>query len=372
MVDLYGQYLKIMAEIESGAARVMESTAFINGPQVGEFASNLAAKIGCRHVIPCGNGTDALQIALMALGLEPGDEVIVPAFTYVASAEVIALLGLTPVLADVDYSTYNLTPEAVEMAITPRTKAVIPVHLFGEPCNMEPIQKIAREHGLYIVEDNAQSLGSCCIFSSGERRYSGTIGHFGCTSFFPSKNLGCYGDGGALFTDDSELAQKARMIANHGQKIKYHHEIIGCNSRLDTLQAVVLNVKLKHLDEYNRARREAARHYTRSLGGIEEIVLPVESPWGSHLYHQYTIKVKSGRRDALKEYLAKEGIPSMIYYPLPLHRQKAFEAIARVSGELRVAGRLCDEVLSIPMHTELTMEMVERITGTIKRFFEKR
>lgn len=372
MVDLYGQYLKIREEIECAAAKVMESTAFINGPQVGEFASNLAAKMGCRYVIPCGNGTDALQIALMALGLEPGDEVIVPAFTYVASAEVIALLGLTPVLADVDYSTYNLTPEAMEKAITPRTKAVIPVHLFGEPCNMEAIMKIAREHGLYIVEDNAQSLGSCCSFGSGERRYSGTIGHFGCTSFFPSKNLGCYGDGGALFTDDSKLAQKAGMIANHGQRIKYRHEVIGCNSRLDTLQAVVLNAKLKHLDEYNNARAEAARHYTRSLGGIEEIALPVESTWGSHVYHQYTIKVKGGRRDALKEYLAKEGIPSMIYYPLPLHRQKAFGAISRVSGELTIAEKLCGEVLSIPMHTELTMEMLERITGTIKRFFEKK
>lgn len=369
MVDLYGQYLKIKEEVDGGIAEVLNSSAFINGAQVGRFASNLEEKFRCRHVITCANGTDALQIALMALGLRPGDEVIVPAFTYVASAEVIGLLGLTPVLADVDYETFNITAESVEKAITPRTRAVIPVHLYGQPCNMEPIMALAAKYGLYVVEDNAQSLGSECCFSDGGTKYSGTIGHFGCTSFFPSKNLGCYGDGGALFTDDDALAQKASMIANHGQRIKYHHEIIGCNSRLDTIQAVVLDAKLKHLDEYNGARRAAARYYTEALGEVGGLELPKEAGWGRHVYHQYTIKVKEGRRDALKEHLAKEGIPSMIYYPLPLHRQQAFAAIARKSGDLHTAERLCGEVLSIPMHTELTVEIQQRIIGGIKDFF---
>lgn len=370
MVDLYGQYLKIKEEVDCGIAEVIGSSAFINGTQVGRFASNLSEKLGCRHVITCANGTDALQIALMALGLQPGDEVIVPAFTYVASAEVIGLLGLTPVLADVDYDTFNITAESIEKAMTPRTRAVIPVHLYGQPCNMEQIMEVALRHDVYVIEDNAQSLGSECSFSGGVTKYSGTIGHFGCTSFFPSKNLGCYGDGGALFTDDDALAQKAKMIANHGQKIKYCHEIIGCNSRLDTIQAVVLDAKLKHLDEYNGARRKAAGFYNEGLAGISQIELPKEAEWGTHVYHQYTIKVKDGRRDALKEYLAADGIPSMIYYPLPLQAQKAFIPISRTCGTLDVSAGLCGSVLSLPMHTELTVEIQQKIIGRIRDFFK--
>ena len=371
MVDLHGQYMRIKAEVDAAVAEVIGSSAFINGPAVGRFASALAQYTGAAHVIPCGNGTDALQIALMALGLKPGDEVIVPAFTYVASAEVIALLGLRPVLVDVDRETFNTDIRFIERALTPRTRAVIPVHLFGQSCDMAPILDFAAAHGLYVVEDNAQSLGAVYTFPDGRRRHTGTLGHIGCTSFFPSKNLGCYGDGGALFTDDPALAERIRMTANHGQKVKYHHDVVGCNSRLDTIQAVVLDAKLKYLDEYNAARRAAARYYTEALGEVEGLELPKEAEWGTHVYHQYTIKVKEGRRDALKEHLAKEGIPSMIYYPLPLHRQQAFASIARKGGELRVAERLCGEVLSIPMHTELTEGMQMQITESIKSFFSQ-
>lgn len=368
MVDLHGQYLKIKAEVDAAIAEVIDSSAFIGGPAVGRFASALAQYTGAAHVIPCGNGTDALQIALMALGLRSGDEVIVPAFTYVASAEVIALLGLRPVLVDVDRSTFNIDISCMERALTPRTRAVIPVHLFGQSCDMAPVLDFATAHGLYVVEDNAQSLGAVYTFPDGRRRHTGTLGHIGCTSFFPSKNLGCYGDGGALFTDDPALAERIRMTANHGQRIKYHHDVVGCNSRLDALQAAVLEVKLRHLEEYCSARGEAAARYRALLSGTEGIELPAETSYSTHVYHQFTLKVAGGRRDALKEHLASRGIPSMIYYPLPLHHQQAY----RQEGlSLPAAEALAQSVLSLPMHTELTAGVQERIAEAVKDFFRK-
>ena len=368
MVDLHGQYMKIKAEVDAAIAEVIDSSAFINGPAVGRFASALAQYTGAAHVITCGNGTDALQIALMALGLKPGDEVIVPAFTYVASAEVIALLGLRPVLVDVDRETFNTDIRFIESALTPRTRAVIPVHLFGQSCDMAPILDFAAARGLYVVEDNAQSLGALYTFPDGRNRHTGTLGHIGCTSFFPSKNLGCYGDGGALFTDDPDLAERIRMIANHGQRVKYRHDVVGCNSRLDTLQAAVLEVKLRHLDEYCAARQEAAARYRTLLHGLEGIALPAESHCGTHVYHQFTLKVADGRRNAFKEHLASRGIPSMIYYPLPLHRQQAY----RQEGlSFPVAEELAGSVLSLPMHTELNAGVQERIAEAIKEFFTR-
>jgi dTDP-4-amino-4,6-dideoxygalactose transaminase len=369
MVDLYGQYLKIKSEADAGIQQVIETSAFINGPQVKAFAANLAAYTGSKHVITCGNGTDALQIALMSLGLKPGDEVIVPAFTYVASAEVIGLLGLTPVMVDVDYATFNVTVSHIEKALSSKTKAIIPVHLFGQSCNMEPIMQFAEKHGLYVIEDNAQAIGAIYTFSNGSRKHAGAIGHIGCTSFFPSKNLGCYGDGGAIFTDDDVLAERLRMIANHGQQVKYHHKVIGCNSRLDTIQAAVLNVKLKHLDEYCRARYEAARHYTSQLKNVKGIITPEELPQSTHVYHQYTLKVLNGKRDALKQYLADAGIPSMIYYPLPLQQQEAFKDIIRTAESPDIAKKLADSVLSLPIHTELTSEQQDIVINKIKEFF---
>lgn len=368
MVDLRGQYGKIKNEIDAAIAGVIESSAFIGGPAVSGFASALEQYTGARHAVTCGNGTDALQIALMALGLERGDEVIVPAFTYVASAEVIALLGLRPVMVDVDWETFNTDIRFVEKALTPRTRAVIPVHLFGQSCDMQPLMEFAAEHGLYVVEDNAQSLGAVYTFRDGRRRHTGTVGHIGCTSFFPSKNLGCYGDGGALMTDDDALAERIRMIANHGQKVKYHHDMVGCNSRLDAIQAAVLGVKLRYLDGYCEARRRAAGVYRSLLSGVEGIELPAEVPYSSHVYHQFTLKVLDGRRDALKEHLASLGIPSMIYYPLPLHWQKAYR---NDSAGLKIAERLSASVLSLPMHTELTESMQERIAEGIADFFKK-
>lgn len=370
MVDLHGQYLKIKSEVDAGIQKVIETSTFINGPQVKEFAANLAAYSGSKHVITCGNGTDALQIALMSLGLKPGDEVIVPAFTYVASAEVIGLLGLVPVMVDVDYHTFNITISNIEKALSPKTKAIIPVHLFGQSCDMEPVMEFAEKHGLYVIEDNAQALGAQYTFSDGQKKHTGTIGHIGCTSFFPSKNLGCYGDGGAIFTDDDTLAERLRMIANHGQQVKYHHKVIGCNSRLDTLQAVILLVKLKHLDEYCQARNKAARYYTSHLEELKDIVVPQELSKSTHVYHQYTLKVLNGKRDALKQYLAAAGIPSMVYYPLPLQQQEAFQDITRAAETLSVAEELAFSVLSIPIHTELTFEQQDLVIERIKDFFK--
>ncbi len=372
MVDLHGQYLKIKDEIDSGIRSVIDSCAFINGPQVKDFATHLSEYMGGCHVITCANGTDALQIALMALGLKPGDEVIVPAFTYVASAEVIGLLQLTPVMVDVDYDTFNISIEAMKNALTTKTKAIIPVHLFGQSCNMEPILEFASEHGLYVIEDNAQAIGAEYTFSDGHRAKTGTMGTIGCTSFFPSKNLGCYGDGGALFTNDDTLAERIRMIANHGQKVKYHHSVIGCNSRLDTIQAAVLDVKLKHLDEYCAARYTAAQYYTHAIRQIDLreqlFITPVEAPYSTHVYHQYTMKIRDGRRDELKSFLAERGVPSMIYYPLPLQDQEAFKDITYYKGSLSVSKQCACSVLSLPMHTELTSDIQDSVINALKSF----
>ena len=375
MVDLKGQYLKIKKEVDAALQDVIDHTAFINGPAVMEFSQNLSEYFGGGHVITCGNGTDALQIALMALGLKPGDEVIVPAFTYVASAEVIGLLGLTPVMVDVDYDTFNVTIDHIKNALTEKTKAVIPVHLFGQSCDMEPILDFAKEHGLYVIEDNAQAIGATYTFSDGHQEKTGTMGTVGCTSFFPSKNLGCYGDGGAIFCKDDGLAERLRMIANHGQKIKYHHSVIGCNSRLDSVQAAILNVKLKHLDEYGKARQEAAHYYTERLKAFDSeqvyFMTPKELEKSTHVYHQYTLRIKQGKRDGLKLYLADQGIPSMIYYPLPLQEQEAFMGIARAADSLNAAKETAESVLSLPIHTEMTKDIQDRIVDAIIDFYKK-
>lgn len=373
MVDLKGQYMKIKPEVDDAIQDVIDNTAFINGPIVKEFAQNLSDYMGGCHVITCANGTDALQIALMALGLKPGDEVIVPAFTYVASAEVIGLLGLTPVMVDVDYETFNVTVDNIKKALSDKTKAIIPVHLFGQSCDMEPILKFAKEHNLYIIEDNAQAIGAEYTFSDGHKEKAGTMGTIGCTSFFPSKNLGCYGDGGAIFCKDDDLAEKLRMIANHGQKVKYHHSVIGCNSRLDSIQAAILNVKLKHLDEYGKARYAAASYYTEKLKAFDPeeklFITPKELEQSTHVYHQYTLKIKNGKRDALKQFLADAGIPSMIYYPLPLQEQEAFKPITRAAEELHISKDIAYSVLSLPIHTEMTHEIQDDIIKEIIKFF---
>lgn len=370
MVDLYGQYLRIKDEIDLGIQEVINTTAFINGPKVIEFSKKLADYCNAKHVITCGNGTDALQIALMALKLHTGDEVIVPAFTYVASAEVIGLLGLVPIMVDVDYDTFNMKLSNLEKAFTPRTKAIIPVHLFGQSCDMEPILNFADEHHLYVIEDNAQALGAVYTFSDGTKKHTGTMGDIGCTSFFPSKNLGCFGDGGALMTNNDDLAESIRMIANHGQQVKYHHKIIGCNSRLDTLQAAILDVKLKHLNEYCQARYKAAHYYSEHLEDIEDIHIPVELPNSTHVYHQYTLKVLDDKRDELKQFLAETGIPSMVYYPLPLQKQEAFSFIARSAENLDVAEKLAHSVLSLPIHTELTTVEQDIVINRIREFYK--
>jgi UDP-2-acetamido-2-deoxy-ribo-hexuluronate aminotransferase len=375
MVDLKTQYAHIREEIEREMAEVMDSCLFIGGPKVNAFRENLEQYLGVRHVIPCANGTDALQIAMMALGLQPGDEVIVPAFTYVATAEVIALLGLRPVMTDVDPHTMNITAAHVEAAITPRTKAIVPVHLFGQSVDMQPIMSIAQRHNLSVIEDNAQAIGATYAPSTGDKEQrTGTIGHIGCTSFFPSKNLGCYGDGGALTTDDDTLAAKARTIANHGQSRQYYHDEIGVNSRLDALQAVVLNAKLKHLDTYNATRNRAADYYDRVFSAIPQLKIPARSPHSTHVFHQYTLQITtpspSETREALRAHLQAQGIPSMVYYPVPLYKQGAF-AKYWPGGELPVTEQLCASVFSLPMHSELTDQVLAKITGAVQDFFER-
>ena len=374
MVDLKGQYLKIKDEVDAGIQNVIDNTAFINGPIVKEFAQHLSEYMGGCHVTTCANGTDALQIALMALGLKPGDEVIVPAFTYVASAEVIGLLGLTPVMVDVDYESFNVTVDNIKKALSPKTKAIIPVHLFGQSCDMEPILVFAKEHNLYVIEDNAQAIGAEYTFSNGHWAKTGTMGTVGCTSFFPSKNLGCYGDGGAIFTNDDKLAERIAMIANHGQRVKYYHAVIGCNSRLDSIQAAVLDVKLKHLDEYCAARYKAASYYTQQLKAFDPeekyIITPKEHKNSTHVYHQYTLKIKDGKRDALKTYLAEQGVPSMIYYPLPLQEQEAFKHITRAAESLDNAKECAYSVLSLPIHTEMEQEIQNQIIETIIKYYQ--
>lgn len=369
MVDLKGQYEKIKEEIDHAILDCVRSTAFINGPQVATFANATEKYLGCNTVIPCANGTDALQIAMMALGLVPGDEVIVPAFTYVATAEVIGLLGLVPVMVDVDAATFCISPDEIERAITPRTKAIVPVHLYGQCANMAVINDIAARHGLFVIEDTAQAFGADFISPADSSKVkAGTLGHIGCTSFFPSKNLGCYGDGGAMYTNDPEIGQRLKMIANHGQQKKYVHKVIGVNSRLDSLQAAILNVKLAHLDEYAAARQAAASYYDARLGDVEGIRIPVRASYSSHVFHQYTIIIDDGRRDHLKAYLEQHGIPSMIYYPIPLNEQEAYQSIGKVIGDLPVTKQLCNSVLSLPMHTELTADVQDHIIGTIKNF----
>lgn len=373
MVDLKGQYLKIKDEVDAGIQNVIDNTAFINGPIVKEFAQHLSDYMGGCYVTTCANGTDALQIALMALELKPGDEVIVPAFTYVASAEVIGLLGLTPVMVDVDYETFNVTVDNIKKALSPKTKAIIPVHLFGQSCDMEPILAFAKEHNLYVIEDNAQAIGAEYTFSDGHKAKTGTMGAIGCTSFFPSKNLGCYGDGGAIFCKDAQLAERIHMIANHGQRVKYHHSVIGCNSRLDSIQAAILDVKLKHLDEYGAARYAAAAYYTAKLKEFDPeeqfFITPKELEKSTHVYHQYTLKIKNEKRDALKAYLGEQGIPSMIYYPLPLQEQEAFKPITRAAEELEKSKACAYSVLSLPIHTEMTRDVQDVVINAIKSFF---
>ena len=369
MVDLKSQYQRIKPQIDNAIQGVIDSCQFVKGAEVKTFEQELAQYLGVRYAIACGNGTDALQVALMALGLKPGDEVITTDFTFIATVEVIALLGLKPVLVDVDRATFNIDVKKVEKAITPRTKAIVPVHLFGQCANMEAIMKFAVKHNLYVVEDTAQALGAEYRFSNGSTKKAGTIGTIGCTSFFPSKNLGCYGDGGALFTNDDALAEQIRSLTNHGMKVRYHHDQIGVNSRLDTIQAAILRVKLPHLDEYNQARRTAAEKYNAALSDIDGLETPVTAAFTTHIFHQYTLKVKKGQRDALKKHLDEQGIPNMVYYPIPLHRQKAFEPYVTENDSFPVSETICSEVLSLPMHTELDDEQIERIILAIKSFF---
>ncbi len=368
MVDLKRQYLRLKDEIDAGIHAVLDNTAYINGPQVKAFQEHLEKYLGVKAVIPCANGTDALQIAMMALDLKPGDEVIVPAFTYVATAEVIALLGLTPVMVDVDYDTFNVTVGQIAAAITPRTKAIVPVNLFGQSCDLEPIMALAREQGIWVIEDNAQAIGADFTFNNGTSVKTGAIGHIGCTSFYPSKNLGAYGDGGAIYTNDENLAAKMRMIANHGQVRRYYHDVVGVNSRLDGIQAAILNVKLARLDEFAAARQKAATFYDAQLAGIPDLLLPKTHPKSTHVYHQYTLRVKNGKRGALETHLQQAGIPSMIYYPVPLYNQEAFKA-STTPKALPVTEQLCEEVLSLPMHTELDDEQLSYIVKTIQNFF---
>lgn len=368
MVDLRGQYARIKGEVDAGIREVMDSAAFVKGGKVAEFQHELEQYLGVKYVIPTGNGTDALQIALMALGLQPGDEVIVPTFTFVAAAEVAALLGLTPVLADVDERTFNVSVEAVRRAITPRTKAIVPVHLFGQNADMEALLSLAAEHGLRVVEDACQSIGAWYTFSDGRRVRSGCMGDVGCTSFFPSKNLGCYGDGGAIFTNDDELAAAMRAIANHGMTVRYHHDRVGVNSRLDSIQAAVLQAKLKHLDEYTSARQRAAAYYDNAFKNTDKLVIPARIPQSEHVYHQYTLQLDGIDREGLRQHLADRGIPSMIYYPVPLHLQRAYRDVRYQSGDFPVAERLCQCVLSLPMHTELSAEQLEYITRSVLEY----
>lgn len=369
MVDLKTQYHRIKAEIDSAVLEVIESTQFIGGPKVVEFRENLERYLDVKQVVPCANGTDALQIVMMALDLKPGDEVIVPAFTYVATAEVIGLLGLTPVMTDVDPDTFNITPAHIEAAITPRTKAIVPVHLFGQNADMEPIMALAKKHNLYVIEDNAQAIGADYTFSDGTRRKSGTIGHFGCTSFFPSKNLGAYGDAGALMSNDTALAETARIIANHGQAKLYYHDKIGVNSRLDAIQAAILNVKLKYLDEYCAARQRVAAHYDAAFADVPNLKTPARQHNSTHVFHQYTLQVLDGDRDALKAFLAEKGIPAMVYYPVPLYKQVAFSPYWK-GGELPVTEQLCRTVISLPIHTEMKPEVLDQITAGVRAFFQ--
>lgn len=368
MVDLKKQYAGIKTEVDAAIHEVLDTATFINGKAVTDFAAGLANYLEVKHVITCANGTDALQIAMMALDLQPGDEVITPSFTYIATTEVIALLKLQPVFVEVDRKTFCIDPASIEAAITPRTKAIVPVHLYGQSADMEKIMVIARRHNLFVIEDNAQAIGSDYTFRNGIKKKAGTIGTIGATSFFPSKNLGCYGDGGAIVTNDDNLANKLRMIANHGQSQRYYHDVVGCNSRLDSIQAAVLNVKLKKLDEYIDARRKVADHYDQAFAGNKKIITPWRAPNTKHVFHQYTLILEGIDRDKLNSFLADNNIPSMIYYPVPAHRQKMFESFAGSAANLETTDWLTFRVISLPMHTEMDQEQLNYITAKVLEF----
>lgn len=366
MVDLKGQYQRLKPELDAAIAEVLDATQFIKGPQVKKFEDHLAQYLGIRHVISCANGTDALQIAMMALGYQPGDEVITASFTYVATAEVIALLKLKPVLVEVNPDTFTIDPAAIEKAITPKTRAIVPVHLFGQAADMEAIMAVAKKHNLHVIEDNAQAIGADYTFKDGTKKKAGTIGTVGTTSFFPSKNLGCYGDGGALFTDDDLLAKKIRMVSNHGQSVQYVHDEIGVNSRLDTLQAGILNVKLKYLDNFAERRRQVADYYDSAFNGLKQIQTPVRAPYSTHVFHQYTLLLKNLDREMVRKRLADKGIPSMVYYPIPLHLQKAYRDERYKEGMFPITEMLCHSVLSLPIHTEFERQDLEYIAQSFK------
>ncbi|MFP5042939.1 DegT/DnrJ/EryC1/StrS family aminotransferase [Parasediminibacterium sp. JCM 36343] len=368
MVDTKTQYLKIKDQVTEAMQAVLDSAAYIGGKAVQDFGVALNTYIGSGYTIPCANGTDALQIAMMALGLQPGDEVITPSFTYIATTEVVALLRLTPVFVEVDKDTFCISPEAIRAAITPKTKAIVPVHLYGHSAPMEEIMQIAKEHNLFVIEDNAQAIGCDYTFTDGTVKKTGSIGHIGCTSFYPSKNLGAYGDGGAIFTNDEALAEKIKMIANHGQKVRYYHEMVGCNSRLDALQAAILNIKLKKLDEYNKARQIAAAFYTKAFSGCGWITTPAVADYSMHVYHQYTILLDGLDRDELSSYLSAKGIPNMIYYPVPSHKQKMFAGFDFGDLQLPVTDWLTERVISLPIHTELDEEQLTFITSAVLNF----
>ena len=375
MVDLKQQYLGIKDEVDAAISNVIESSVFIGGPQVNKFAISLAEYLGVSHVIPCANGTDALQISMMALGLEPGDEVITPSFTYVATTEVIALLRLKPVFVEVDPATFCVEPEAIRKAITSNTKAIVPVHLYGHSANMEEIMSIAKEHNLFVIEDNAQAIGADYFFSDGSVKKTGSIGTIGCTSFFPSKNLGCYGDGGAIFTNDAPLAEKLKMVANHGQRTRYYHEIVGCNSRLDALQAAILNIKLPLLDDYIKARITVADYYDNAFAGNEKITTPYRAPWCNHVFHQYTLILKNiddtrNYRDGLVNFLSENNVPSMIYYPVPAHKQEMFAAFGGANYNLEKTDWLTERVISLPIHTEMDEEQLDFITKKVLEYIK--
>ena len=368
MVDLTSQYEKIREEVNAGIQQVIDTTTFIKGGKVNEFQAELEAYLGVKHVIPVGNGTDALQIALMALGLKPGDEVITPTFTFIATAEVVALLGLTPVVVDVDFDTFNINIDSLRNAITPKTKAIVPVHLFGQNADMEEILKIAAENNLFVVEDACQSIGSVYTFDDGRKVYSGCMGDVGCTSFFPSKNLGCFGDGGAIFTNNDELAASMRAICNHGMVVRYYHDVVGVNSRLDSIQAAVLQVKLRFIDEYIAARQAAAAYYNAVFSTSEKLIIPAQNEKSTHVFHQYTLKLNGVDRAGLIKHLNEKGIPAMIYYPVPLHLQKAYQDARYKAGDFPVAEQLSDCVMSLPMHTELSEEQLKYITEAVIEF----
>lgn len=371
MVDLVGQYKKIKPEVDEAIIKIMDEASFVGGPAVKSFQKNLEEYLGVKHVIPCANGTDALQVALMALDLKPGDEVITTTFTFIATAEVIALLQLTPVLVDVDPNTYNIDPEAVKAAITPKTKAIIPVHLFGQCADMKAIMQIAKENNLFVVEDNAQAIGAKYTCIDGDTKMAGTIGDIGCTSFFPAKNLGAFGDGGAIFTNNDDLAAKMRVIVNHGMTVRYYHDIVGVNSRLDSMQAAILDIKLKHLDEYAAARLKAANYYNNAFANNDHIKFPITSEFTTHVFHQYTLVLCGVDREGLMKHLADKGIASAVYYPVALHMQKAYIDPRYKEGDFPVAEELCKSVFSLPIHTELTEEIQKVITDAVLEFVKK-